>query len=260
MQLGVNCIAPQTLTFIRELILQGRIHFCELMVDNFIHLTPEKIRAALPDIPIALHIVASRFLEKSPTELADMAALMRPWIKALQPLYVSDHLVRFAYAKQQLLPFITEFDYEQDYEHIKNSVMTWQHLLESTVLFENHASITSLGKEQANFFASLIEQTQCGVLFDFSNAYIAEYNHICPMQAWDKLLPLTTHFHAGGFRLDASSGLLLDTHDAPIADEVISRIKKYMAANTQPRSTLVLEFDATVSLHSWQHEIDKLER
>src|SRR6187551_511972 len=97
LKVGINWLSPYTLPTVRRLLDEGVADFCEIMVDNAVHLPAEKIRAALPDVPLALHIVTSNFLTKSPAELQNMAQHLRPWIDELQPFYVSDHLPQLDY-------------------------------------------------------------------------------------------------------------------------------------------------------------------
>ncbi len=259
MQIGVNWIAPHTLPIIRQLIDEGLIDFCEIMVDNFAHLPAKKMTQVLPDVPFALHIIASRFMEKSPDELNQLAQQLRPWIDDLQPLYVSDHLVQFTTAEGKRLPFITEWDYDTQYDQLKERMQAWQDLLGVPLLWENHASLTARGKNQALFYEKLLGDNHANLLFDFSNAYIAEYNQICPAHAWDALIQNTRHFHVAGFKFDPTFSLALDTHDAPIAEPVLALMRRYAAKGFfQQNKTLVIEFDATVHFERWKNEIEKV--
>lgn len=257
MQIGVNWISPPTLPIIQELLRQGQVDFCEIMVDNFIHLPPDEIKKALPDVPVSFHIVGSRFLEKSPDELKIMAHHLRHWIDELKPLYVSDHVVQFT-ENGTRLPFLAELDYEKDYHTIKNRISLWQALLAMPILFENHASITASGAMQAKFYERLQQDLDINLLFDFSNAYIAEYNQVCPVASWDSLIRKTKHFHVAGFKIENSTQLAIDTHDAPVANEVLTIIKKYAEFTQQKNQTIVIEFDANVTIEQWKDEIERI--
>ena len=258
MRIGVNWISPASLTIIQQLVREERINFCEIMVDNFVHLSAEKIKAALPGLPIGLHIVTSRFLEKPINELQSLARHLRRWIHDLQPVYVSEHLVQFTNERGQWLPLITELDYNRLHAHVTQRVQTWQSMLDVQLLFENHASLTVAGTNQAAFFQDLIHETQCGLLFDFSNAYIAERNKVCAFSAWDALIKQTNYFHVGGFRIDHASQLLLDTHDQPIADDILPIMQHYLL--NKKDSMLVLERDASVTLADWQHDMTRVQQ
>lgn len=254
MLIGVNWLSPHSAPMIKTLLTQGHANFCEIMIDNVIHLSPDKIKQAINDVPVAFHIVSSRFLERSSAELKDIAKQLRIWIQELQPIYVSDHLASFTTSDGVRLPRIAELDYERDYAHIKNKIIEWQELLDTHLILENFASTTEAGKQQAQMYEQLLAETQAGLLFDFSNAYIAQINQIAPLTAWDELIQSAQHFHVGGFRIDADSQLAIDTHDASISQEVVNVISKKLSAN----KTLVIEFDENIDTERWQNEIARV--
>ncbi len=254
-RIGVNCISPAALPLVRTLINQGEADFCELMVDNFIHLSPALIKTALPDVPVALHIVSSRFLEKSVSELETMARCLRVWIMELQPLYVSDHLVQFS-ASGRRLSMVRELDYANQYDAVKARVQQWQTLLGVRLLLENHASLTIAGVQQAAFFERLLNETGAGLLFDISNAYIAELNGVSSFAQWLTLMDQTPYFHVAGFRRDVASGLALDTHDRPIDDVVLAKMLMYLRQRQQ--INIVVECDASATLDAWHAEIQRV--
>lgn len=259
MQFGVNWISPKTLPIIRSLIDQCVADFCEIMVDNFAHLPPAMIREALPHTPIALHIVRSRFLEKSSQDLRELARSLRPWINDLEPLYVSDHLAQFATTNGRYLPFTTELDYKNIYSHVRQRILEWQSLLDRQILFENYASLHGTEVTQSDFFEKLLQETNAGLLFDFSNAYIAQYNQVGDAALWNRLAQETKCFHVAGFRIDQSTKLAMDTHDAPIADQVLKMMKHHFAARRNlDDATIVVEFDANIDFDLWKNELLKV--
>jgi uncharacterized protein (UPF0276 family) len=258
MLFGINWISPSTLPMIQKLIKLGKVDFCEIMVDNFAHLPTTTILAAFPDVPIALHIVQSRFLEKPLDDLKLLADYLRPWIKDLNPLYVSDHLVEFS-KHERFSPLISELDYENTYFEIKERIQYWQAWLDTSLLFENHASLTHHGCTQASFFKKMMNETGADLLFDFSNAYIAEYNQVVSRQSWSDLIVKTKHFHVAGFKIDPASGLALDTHNGPIDAHVLDDIHRCLRHDRHnQQKTLTIEFDAQVNLELWEQELCRL--
>lgn len=260
MLFGINWVSPRSFSIIRKLIDENVVDFCEIMVDNFAHLPSRAILEILSDIPISLHIVSSPFLEKTPAELRALADYLRPWIKELKPLYVSDHLLTFTASDGRRLPLINELHYEAKYEHIKNRICLWQDLLDTPLLFENHASLTPVGSKQAFFFERLLEETGAGLLYDFSNAYIAEYNQVALRTSWDHLISRTKHFHVAGFRVDEMTHLALDTHDTSISTDVMHDIKTHLHSMNHQDKTLVVEFDANVNIELWKHNILQIKK
>ena len=260
MYVGHNCIASDELPYINQWIQEGNADFCELMVDNVAHLSAHALSKALGHHPISLHIVSSQFLEKNEKELKALSDQLRPWIKTFQPLYVSDHLVRFKTDEGQCLPFVTEYDYEKYAASMKTRISMWQMMLDTSLLFENHASITSIGKSQVAFFDAMIQETGAGLLFDFSNAYIAEINHIEKMSAWDHLIKQCKHFHVGGFRIEKTSQLAIDTHDVSVADEVLHKMKAHYHDVLSRHATLTVEFEVNTDPRIKKNEIIKIKK
>lgn len=257
MLIGVNWTYPQTFPLIKKLSDHHLIDFCEISLDNFIHLSPEVVLSTLQDIPVSFHMLSSRFLEKPDLELKEMASHARHWIRVLQPMYVSDHLAQFTHQNKQL-PIFMELNYLPHYHSIKNRVSQWQELLDCTVFFENFASSLGVaGNEQPDFFAKLLVDTGAGLLFDFSNAYIAEQNQVCVFEKWNFLLSQVVHCHVGGFRKVGSPPLVMDTHDEPVADEVYHLIKSSMPRLLRPKS-IVIEYDMHMSFERWQEDILKM--
>lgn len=258
MLIGINWIAPSQLPTIQKLLDRGLIDFCEIMVDNFAHLHPDSIKKHLSNTPVALHFVASRFLEKPVEELHALSDSLRPWIAEFNPLYVSDHIVQFT-RNETRLPLIREVEYTNTFEEILKRLLLWQKLLETRVLFENHASISNAGKNQANFFLSLLEQADIHLLFDFSNAFIAQYNQVVPFHAWHALIKKTKHFHVAGFTIEKNTYRAIDTHDKPLSDEVLEIMQQYFLHTlSNPHTTVLLEFDVKTTFEVLQRELLRL--
>lgn len=255
MKIAVNCISSAAIPTILQLYRDSKIDFCELMVDNFIHCHPDAIRRTFSDMPLSLHMVNSHFIEKNIDDVTELGNYLRQWIKQLDPVYVSDHIVRFYDASARLLPLIQEFNYETDDALLKERVECWQSLLDCKIFFENHASMTQAGAQQPLFYADLCNITQAGLLYDISNACIADINGICAKTAWSSQLATVKHFHVAGFRYE--SNLAVDTHDRPLADTVLT----YMAElrdRINPDATIVIEVDTHLDYARVVEDIEKV--
>ena len=89
----------------------GTIDYIEILVDNFATIDPWSLREMLVDIPVALHIMNSRFLDRAPDGFQSVASLIANWISIFfSQIYVSDHMMRFA-ESGFLLPYVNEVDY-----------------------------------------------------------------------------------------------------------------------------------------------------
>src|SRR3546814_9995960 len=73
------------------------------------------------------------------------------------------------------------------------------------------------------FLAAIVAESGCGVLLDVNNVYVNSHNHGFDPRTFLDGLPLGSvqQIHLAGHSVDASgSGLLIDTHDAPVCDAV----------------------------------------
>jgi uncharacterized protein (UPF0276 family) len=265
MLIGVNWTHPQTLSIIKELRSCRLLDFCEISLDNFVHLSPDIVLEALQGIPVGLHILSSRFLERSDDEIKKLAEQLRPWIDAIKPIYTSDHLAQFT-SEGRRLSLFTELNYSLDYVKIKHRVEQWQDLLGHVILFENFPSHVDVGSEMAQpeFFERLCKETDAGLLFDFSNAYIAEVNQVCLFEKWLSLINKNVHYHVGGFRLIGSPALAMDTHDVAVSEDVLALMRSCFSSvrdNDEERAqTLVIEIDKNMTFDLWQAEIGRFKQ
>lgn len=257
MQVGVNWLSPYTLPLVQQFLAEGVADFCEVMLDNVIHLSPKQVRAVLPDTPICFHIVTSRFLEKTSSELAQMAEYVKRWIDELEPFYISDHLTSHVMENGRRHAQAQEINYATHFDDVCEKIVKWQDMLGVSLLLENNASTTAYGAEQAYWYARILQETNARLLFDVSNAYLAACNDIAAYNSWLTLLPATKHFHVAGYRFDPLSGLWQDTHDVSISAEVYDCLQLLPKNQNQ---TIVLEFDSQVDGQMWKAELVKMRR
>lgn len=259
MIIGVNWTSPSALPVIESLLAESRIGFCEILIDNFLHLDPERVREALGDTPISFHIMWSRFLERDEDELPALARLMRIWIEAINPIYVSDHLARFS-VNGRTLPITAEIDYTR-FTKTREKLARWQDLLGAQLLIENFPSARHTGLQQADFYARLFDATGCGLLFDVSNAIVAKRNSGADPNAWLALADNCTHFHIAGFRdADTQPTLTLDSHDADLDEQSLKLLEAVRGVSAdQAHDTLVIERDANIGYQEWSHDIDSIQ-
>lgn len=260
MRIGINLVSPPSVPVVTELLNKGAADFCEIVLDNFIHLPPSKVKEALPKVPISLHIVASRFLEKTSQELIDMATMVRKWIEVCEPIYISEHLQRFTTNEGKYFPLTQELDYDIHDDATKQRIIEWQELLTMPLHFENNASMTHKTHSQANFYQHLLPATGSKLLFDITNAYIADYNQVEALSAWQPLYETANHFHVAGLRFDVTKQLAFDTHDGPLDDNNWKLLTDFLPLFNKSENTLVIEWDAYVHKETWQQDLLRLRK
>lgn len=252
-RIGINWTSWAGTGVIQQLISSGRVNFCELLIDNFLHLPPKCIRETIGDTPISFHIMWSRYLERSDRELITLATLIKAWITELQPLYVSDHIARFSHGPRHL-PLTMEVDYDE-YAAICLRVVRWQNMLDTKIHFENFPSTMPSSGNQVAFFRNLIRETGCGLLFDISNAVVASSNQATDSVQWLPLLPSVCHFHIAGYRMsDTSPQIAIDTHDSELAQSALD-LAKMVVDNNAGKRTIVVERDANIDVQRWLEDI-----
>lgn len=263
MRLGVDWTSGRHLETVKALIGEGHAGFCEIMIDNFLHLPVDALRECFEGIDVSFHIMNSRFIQRDAREIELLARTLKPWIAALRPLYISDHLASFFHEGRQL-PFPMEVDYEGDYGLIKERFSSWQDLVGTPVLLENYASMLDSGRAQPDFLERLTAETGSGLLFDFSNAVVALENGGPALDRWSSLISRTRHFHVSGFRKsDGDPVITIDSHDVDLAPESIAFIARSRAAwADRAERTLVVERDAPLDVaiprSSWREDLKRV--
>lgn len=249
MQIGFNFTLTDTLGNVRRLIAEKRIAFCELLIDNFLHVPPAELASTF-DCPVAFHIMHSRFLESDPTFLDDLARRLRVYIDALDPIYVSDHVARFSHRNRELF-HLGEIDYRSGYAQVRERVALWQDLLGRKIHLENYPSIMEGAWDAPAFFEKLGRETGSGVLFDVSNAVCAHRNSGVPLDLWAPVVAGCTHFHVAGYSLSVSKPeITLDTHDTVLAPDTFAFLETIATSFDKPEATLTYECDADLPYDS----------
>jgi len=253
LKVGVNWTKAFHAPLIAELLRSGRADFCELLIDNFLHVPVRELTEVLGGAPVAFHIMHSRFLERSEEQLVHIAERIRELARELRPLYVSDHLLRFTVDGREVM-FLPELDYERVYEHVRERVTWWQNALGTQVCLENYPSILDSGLKQPAFYEALLKDTGAGLLFDFSNAICARRNCGLEPSAWDGLLRQATHCHTAGYELSPSKLIALDSHGQALAEDTLALMRRVMDQFPQPLSVCV-ERDQNVELEPWSQDL-----
>jgi len=198
--------------------LGGRLPFVEILWDNYCHLDAYHLRDLLAPLAhqVSFHVMMSKFLQRSGDQLDCFLGRLREHVRVVRPVRVSDHLARF-----RLGNLNTVVPLELPYRRVANvahRIRRYQDAIGGQLLIENFASDEPHGARQVEFVSELALRTGCGLLFDVSNAVVAELNGFLPVSAWRPLLAgAAIHCHVGGYRLGQSGDLYHDSHDSPIS-------------------------------------------
>ncbi|RQH06479.1 DUF692 domain-containing protein [Paraburkholderia dinghuensis] len=170
---------------------------------------------------------------------------LRALADRVQPALVSEHLAWSAWGGHyhpDLLPFPRN---GAALSRIAANIACAQDVLGRRIAIENPSHYLRVEghewSEQA-FLAELVQRTGCGLLLDVNNVYVSARNMGFDAIEWLDAFPgeAVTEIHLAGHSVDVNSQppLLIDSHDAPIADPVWA-LYRHVIDRIGPRPTLI---------------------
>jgi uncharacterized protein (UPF0276 family) len=194
--------------------------------------------------PVSLHGVALSLAADAPPDPAHLARLAA-LAERIQPALVSEHLAwsswRGAY-QPDLLPFPRT---TEALRRIAENIARAQDALGRRIAIENPAHylrIDGHAWDETDFLAELARRTGCGLLLDVNNVYVGAHNLGYSAAAYLDAFPgdAVTEIHLAGHTPDPNlgRGLLVDSHDAPVAPAVWALYAR-LIARIGARATLI---------------------
>jgi uncharacterized protein (UPF0276 family) len=191
-------------------------------------------------VPVALHGVSLNLGSVDPLDplyLDGLAALARRCDAA----WVSDHLCWTGVDAHQLhdllpLPFT-----EETIAHLARRIAQVQDRLGRRIAVENVSSYLAFDADampEWEFLVAVAEAADCGILLDVNNVFVSAHNHGFDAAVYLDAIPPERVFqiHLAGHSEDG--GLLIDTHDHPVREEVW-RLYEHALERLGPVSTLI---------------------
>ena len=238
----------------------GNVEWLEIVSENY--LVPggrplrwlERFRERFP---LVMHGVSLSIGGTDPLDLAyldQLAALARH----VQPAWISDHLCWTGVDGVNLHDLMPLPYTEEALGHVADRVRRVQDRLGQRILLENVSSYISFAQSQLTeweFLAAVAERADCLILLDINNVHVSAHNH--GFSALDYLdgLPASRvqQFHLAGH--EQGNALLIDTHDAPVADAVwrlyVEAVRRFGHV-----STMIERDDHIPPLDSLRAELD----
>ena len=204
--------------------------------------------AVRQDYGISLHGVGLSLGSTDPLNTTHLQRLKR-LVNRLEPTLVSEHLswssVDGTFLNDLLpLPASTEA-----LRHMVARVATVQDYLGRQILVENVSSYVRLGPDEMTeweFITQLADQAGCLILLDVNNIYVNSRNHGFDPIAYINAIPVAkvAELHLAGHSVvpTETEDLLIDTHDAPVADAVWALYQ--LAITRLGRVPTLLEWDS----------------
>ena len=196
--------------------------------------------------PVSLHGVGMGLASPDPLDAGHLGKLKR-LCDTINPASVSEHLCWNTVdgkAINDLLPF----PYTKDaLTHVVERVQRVQDTLGRRILIENlsyYVAFNSSEMLEEEFLSELVARTGCGILFDVNNLYVNTVNLGVDAEAFIHGIPAEAvgEYHLAGPEM--IDGCLVDTHSAPVMDEVWSLYESALR-HVGKRPTLI-EWDVDI--------------
>jgi uncharacterized protein (UPF0276 family) len=194
--------------------------------------------------PVSLHGVGLSLASVEPPCAAHLARLRR-LADRIGPAAISDHLAWRTWRGAHHADFLPFPRTHEALAITAGNVARVQDALGRAILIENPSLYVDLPGHQldeAEFLAELAHRTGCGLLVDVNNIFVSATNlGFAPEARIDAIAAEQIgEIHLAGHSADPDPmiPLLIDSHDAPIA-EAVWRLFQRLIARVGPRPTLI---------------------
>lgn len=193
--------------------------------------------------PLSLHGVG---LSLGSAEGIDAAHLERlaALVEWLEPALVSEHLAWSRWRGRSVPDLLPLPRSAESLALVAANVSRVQERLKRPIAVENPSHYLPLPHEidEVDFLADLARRTGCSLLVDVNNVFVSANNVGVDAAAWLDRVPAgrVAEIHLAGHHADPVLGtrLLIDGHDAPVAEPVWALYQR-LIARIGPRPTLI---------------------
>ena len=205
------------------------ICFFEVHAENYLGaggLPHAQLAALRADFPLSIHGVG---LSIGGTRGLNFAHLerVRQLCQRYEPASFSEHLAWSSHGAEYLNDLLPLPYTDETLAVVCDHVNRVQEVLGRRMLLENPATYLRFAASEipeTEFLAEVARRTGCGLLLDVNNVFVSCTNHGTDPRAWLAALPLhlVGEIHLGGHDTEElpSGPLLIDSHGAPVADQV----------------------------------------
>ncbi len=233
---------------------QSLMDWFEVLTENYMGIqgggqSPllKKLLRLRKDYPIVFHCVSLNIGSTDPIDFNFLQQL-KEMIQLVEPAWVSDHLCWTGvegHNTHELLPL----PYTQEaVNHVAERINKIQDVLGQRFMIENTSSYITYKNSEMNewdFISEIIKKTDCGLLLDINNVYVSSQNHGFDPKEFLDAIPIQNvgQIHIAGHDR-RENGLIVDTHDTEVCDEVYDLIS-YLGQKTEAPS-LMAEWDDNI--------------
>lgn len=219
---------------------------------------PAMLDALAERHPVSLHGVSLSLAAVSPPDAQHLRRLRR-LVDRVKPVLVSEHLA-WSTGGGTYVPDLLPFPRTHDaLVRVVENVQRSQDALGRKLSLENPSHYLELAGHdwsETDFLAELVRRAGCGLLLDINNVHVSAHNLGTDARDYLDRFPLraVTEIHLAGHAIDEgdAGGLLVDSHDAPVAGAVWD-LYRHVLAQAGARPTLI-ERDGNVPPFDELHE------
>lgn len=192
--------------------------------------------------PLSLHGVSLSLAADAPPDEAHLQRL-RTLVERVQPTLVSEHLAWSTW-RGQYLPDLLPFPRSHTaLARIAENIQRTQEALGRRIAIENPSHYLRLDGhdwDEIEFLSELAKRTGCGLLLDVNNVHVSAHNLGFDAKRYLDRFPAAAilEIHLAGHSHDEGGELLIDSHDAPIA-EAVWGLYEHLIQRIGPRPTLI---------------------
>ena len=192
--------------------------------------------------PISLHGVGMSLAGAADPDADHLAALTR-LVDRFEPALVSEHLA-WSRLDGRCFPDLLPVPRTNEVlSRLAANIGRVQDTLGREILIENPTHYLALRDHQwseTSFLAELARRSGCKLLIDINNVAVGAHNLAFDAAEWLEAIPakLVGEIHLAGHMLDAEGTLLIDSHDAPVSDDVWQLYESFIA-RSGPVPTLI---------------------
>lgn len=215
--------------------------------------------------PISLHGVGLSLASVAPPA-ADHLRRLRTLADLIGPAAISDHLAWQTWRGVHHADFLPFPRTREALDIAVGNVARVQEALGRAILVENPSLYVDLPGhdfDEASFLTELAARTGCGLLVDVNNIFVSAANLHFSAEARIDAIPasIVGEIHLAGHRRDPdpASGLLIDSHDAPVSDPVWLLYQR-LIDRIGPRPTLIERDDDIPPFQELMLERDRAHR
>jgi uncharacterized protein (UPF0276 family) len=230
------------------------IGFFEVHAENYMGAggPPHRYLSAIREhYPLSLHGVGLSIGAQDPIDRTHLKRL-KVLMDRYQPALISEHLA-WSSSEAGFLNDLLPIPYtSQALNCVVDHIDEIQTVLGRQMLLENPATYLAFADStysEVDFIAEVVKRSECALLLDVNNVYVASVNHGWNPYRYLEAFALDSvrEIHLAGHTREVDGNLqpiLIDTHDRPVVEPVWD-LYRYVIALTGPVPTLI-EWDSAI--------------